>query len=144
MPGESVPPHARFLLNAAFARPSTICCRRARARKKWKRARVWLVHDPPRFVVPGAPLTLAVMLDARGGGELCEPWAILAPKSRRKYRRYRMRERDADRWEATIDIPYDDQWAQGVRYFMECCWEEDCPVRWRGPGAPYNLDAPDF
>ena len=109
-----------------------------------KRARVWLVHDPPRFVVPGAPLTLAVTLDARGGGELCEPRAVLAPKSRRKYRRYRMRQRGADRWEATIDIPYDDQWAQGVRYFMECCWEEDCPVRWRGPGAPYNLDAPDF
>ena len=109
-----------------------------------KRARVWLVHDPPRFVVPGAPFTLSVTLDTKGGGDLCEPWAILAPKSRRKYRRYPMKQRDADRWETTVDIPYDDQWAQGLRYFMECCWEDDCPVRWRGPGAPYLLDTPDF
>ncbi len=109
-----------------------------------ERARVWLVHDPPRFVVPGATLALSVMLDVREGGELCEPWAILAPKSRRKYRRYPMKQRGADRWETTIDIPYDDHWAQGLRYFMECCWEDDCSVRWRGPGAPYFLDAPDF
>ncbi len=108
------------------------------------RPQVQLIHDPPRFVVLGAPLVLSAMVERVGAGEMCAPRVILAPQSKRKYRRYPMSPAGPDRYAATIDIPYDTQWAEGVRYFMECCWGSECEVRWRGPSAPHLLQPPEF
>ena len=109
-----------------------------------QQAWVSVVHDPPKFVIPGAPLALSVLLEVKKPGELCTPRVILAPRNRRKYRRYPMTPAGGERYTVTIDVPYDDQWAKGVRYFVECCWEDECPERWRGPGAPWYLDTPEF
>ena len=108
------------------------------------RARVRLIHTPPRFVVPGSPLSLEVVVKTQTEGSACQPRVILAPKKRKKYRRYTMAGRGEGRWEASVDVPYDEEWAAGLRYFIECCWDEDCDERWRSPVDPQYVYPPDF
>jgi hypothetical protein len=108
------------------------------------RARVRMSHSPPRFMVLGSLLTLEVTVKLLNQGRTCEPRVILAPKKRKKYRRYKMVDRGSERWSATVDVPYDEEWAAGVRYFVECCWDDDCDERWKSPATPHYLYPPDF
>jgi len=109
-----------------------------------RRAKVRVAHAPPRFVVPGSPLPFEVEVKTLSAGEACTPRLILAPKKRKKYRRYQMAEQGDGIWTTSVQVPYDEEWAAGVRYFVECCWEDDCDTRWKSPGAPHYLYPPDF
>lgn len=109
-----------------------------------KRARVKLQHSSPRFVVPGSPLPLTVTVKTLSDGQACTPRVILAPKKRKKYRRYQMAHAAGGRWTTSVDVPYDEEWAGGVRYFVECCWDGDCDERWKSPASPHYLYPPDF
>ncbi len=116
----------------------------ARVAEVMERARVRMNHSPPRFVVPGSPLTLEVTIKTLSMGSGCEPRLILAPKKRRRFKRYDMQSRGEGRWTASVDVPYDEEWAGGVRYFLECCWDDDCDERWKSPVDPQYVYPPDF
>ena len=47
-------------------------------------------------------------------------------------------------WSATVEVPYDEEWSGGARYFVECCWGDDCDERWKSPVSPHYLYPPDF
>jgi hypothetical protein len=108
------------------------------------RARVRVQHHPPRFVVPGSPFMMDVTVKTLSAGTSCRPRVILAPKKRKKYRRYKMADQGTGNWTVIIDVPYDEEWAAGVRYFVECCWDDDCDERWKSPGSPQYVYPPDF
>ncbi len=108
------------------------------------RARVRVQHTPPRFVVPGSPFMLDVTVKTLSAGNSCRPRLIMAPKKRKKYRRYKMADQGTGNWSVIVDIPYDEEWAAGVRYFVECCWEDDCSERWKSPASPHYVYPPDF